>query len=338
MIFEIDKSGEKEPERLKSSTLKDQGWNELDLQKYLFENLEHFIGKDLFVIAQSKKWREEPDLIALDKFGDLWIFELKAIAGYSDNLLQVLRYSQIHGAFDIDHLDHIYRRHHPKSDSLLSDFTRNFAYTSPSSVAEWTPRVAKKHHLVVVVNQTDGETLTAIEHWQNQGLDIRVWLYEVYPGDDAKFRIDLPDLYHRGIKISSSSSQVFLVNTDRRYNAESEPYMLKHHRALATSPDYMPKINRLATGSRVLLYRSGEGIIAGGTATAEKKNDFLGEKPIRYVQLKDFFLLETSIKPAESKALFNQNLPVIGTISAISNAVADRVWDEALKRRKLSDT
>jgi hypothetical protein len=112
MIYEVDKLGKEKPQRLQSSTLKAEGWNEAQLQEYLFRHLEDLVGPDLFVIGQSKKWKEQPDLIALDKFGDLWIFELKAITGYSENLVQALRYCQIYGALSIDELDDIYRDDH----------------------------------------------------------------------------------------------------------------------------------------------------------------------------------------------------------------------------------
>ena len=47
------------------------------------------------IIMQSRQWQEEPDLMAIDRDGHLYIFELKAWESQPENLLQVLRYGQI---------------------------------------------------------------------------------------------------------------------------------------------------------------------------------------------------------------------------------------------------
>src|SRR5207248_3006771 len=94
MIFEIQRNGKAAPKPIKTSSLTDEGWNEKDLENYLRENLPKLISDDLMVIGQSRPYQPEADLLALDRHGDLWIFELKKVATSSDNLLQVMRYSQ----------------------------------------------------------------------------------------------------------------------------------------------------------------------------------------------------------------------------------------------------
>ncbi len=54
---------------------------------------------------QSRSWQEKPDLMAVDKNGNLFIFALKAWESQSSNLLQALRYGQIHGAMKCPELD-----------------------------------------------------------------------------------------------------------------------------------------------------------------------------------------------------------------------------------------
>ena len=49
---------------------------------------------DLMTIFQERKWQEEPDIIAMNGQGDLYIFELKRIQSNEDNILQLLRYAQ----------------------------------------------------------------------------------------------------------------------------------------------------------------------------------------------------------------------------------------------------
>jgi hypothetical protein len=274
-------------------------------------------------------------LVALDRFGDLWIFELKAITGASENLLQALRYSQIYGLYTIDDLDRVYRRHNPNQSSLVSEFCQNYGYTTRDAIVEWTAKIGKKHHLVVVTNGTDEDTLSAIAHWQSQGMDIRAWLYEVYPGSDSCFHLEVPQLYHRGVRISTSKNQVFLVNTDRKHGNETENYMLQRCRAVATSPGWMEQIDRITNGSKVLLYANGIGIIAGGIATAERKDDVVGSEAARYVQLVEFFKVDPPLTQKDVQSLFNWTQPVLRTITVLSNTdnIAEKVWKKALERR-----
>lgn len=72
------------------------GLDERGLQDILFWSLDRLLPDDeLLLVAQSRQWQEEPDLMALDKEGNLYIFELKAWESRSENLLQALRYGQI---------------------------------------------------------------------------------------------------------------------------------------------------------------------------------------------------------------------------------------------------
>ena len=135
MIYRIQRTGTKSPQPIQVSTLKDQGWSEKDLEDYLFKNLPKLVGPDLMVIGQSSPWQPEVDLLALDCEGDLWFFELKAVRSSSDNLLQVLRYSQSYSGLSIDNLSEIYEKFTGDSTrSLAVAFCAYFGYSSPSAI------------------------------------------------------------------------------------------------------------------------------------------------------------------------------------------------------------
>ncbi len=108
MIFEIQRDGKASPRPIKTSSLTDEGWSEKHLENYLRENLPALISDDLMVVAQSRPYQPEADLLALDRQGDLWIFELKKVATSSDNLLQVIRYSQNAANLSVDDLSDLY--------------------------------------------------------------------------------------------------------------------------------------------------------------------------------------------------------------------------------------
>ena len=93
--------------RVTGQRLRDFGLDERDLQDILFHSLDRLLPDvELLLIMQSRRWQEEPDLMAVDKAGQLYIFELKAWESRSENVLQVLRYGQIYASRKVIFLDH----------------------------------------------------------------------------------------------------------------------------------------------------------------------------------------------------------------------------------------
>jgi hypothetical protein len=173
MIYAISKSGKVAPRPVSVQALRNHGWTEKDLENYLFEHLKHIVGSDLMPIGQSSPWQPEVDLLALDYEGDLWLFELKAIESSSENLLQVLRYSQAYSDLSIDDLSTIYEKYKKDSTKAVTvAFCEYFGYSSPFAVQEWGQKIGKKHHLLVVTDGANDETIAAVAHWQRHGLDI----------------------------------------------------------------------------------------------------------------------------------------------------------------------
>src|SRR5438132_14175737 len=129
MIFKIQRNGDIPPKPVKTSSLTEEGWNEKDLENYLRDHLPKFISDDLMIIGQSRPYQPEADLLALDRNGDLWIFELKKVVTSSDNLLQVMRYSQNVANLSVDDLSDIYLPHkRGASNSLVVDFFEHFGF------------------------------------------------------------------------------------------------------------------------------------------------------------------------------------------------------------------
>lgn len=65
-------------QKVKRVTLADIGWKEKDLENLISHNIQDFISSnDLMTIFNERVRQEEPDILALDSAGDLYIFELK---------------------------------------------------------------------------------------------------------------------------------------------------------------------------------------------------------------------------------------------------------------------
>jgi len=77
-------------------------------------------------IFQERKWQEEPDIMAMNGQGDLYIFELKRIQSNEDNILQLLRYAQKFGTYEYTEINKMYQTY--KNDdqfNLLEDLNKN---------------------------------------------------------------------------------------------------------------------------------------------------------------------------------------------------------------------
>lgn len=330
MLFEIRKDKSGAPKPIGASTLTKQQWSEKDLEDYLRENLVNLIGADLMMIGQSRPYQPETDLLALDQNGELWLFELKKVTASSDTLLQVMRYSQNAASFTIDDLDDLYSGYKykkGKGDGLVVDFCENFGFDSPTAAQHWGDKIGRIHHLVVVAEGTDDDAVQSVAHWQKSGLDIQLWPYRVHDGDHETFRLELPDLYIKGRQISKRAPGTFLLNTNRKYQPNAEKFMLDKGCAFANGDKWAPKINHIETGSKVLLYANGAGIIAVGIATAEKRNIPWPGGLGRFVMLRDFRRLKAPFAAASIRKIAeNDNYPLLQTLITLPEQIGEKVW------------
>ena len=331
MLFQIPKKGHIPPTQLKTSDLSAQGWTEKKLEDYLGEHLASLIGEDLWVIRQSRPYQPEADVLALDRQGEIWFFELKKVSTNADNLLQVMRYSQSAAAWSIDELDDLYREYYSQKNhfyqTLLADFCGHFGYENSSP---WEQRIGSAHHLVVIADGIDEEAVQAVAHWQKHGLDIQLWPFRIHDSaTSASFNFELPDLFIKGRQISRTAPGTFLINTNRKNKSSSpeEEYMLEHKCALTSGDHWVPMINHIVSGSKVLLYANRDGIRAIGVATAEKRNTTMHGGPERLVKLRDFRVLSKPLTAAKLRKIAGiENYPLLQTLRRLPDEFGQELW------------
>lgn len=153
--------------------------------------------------------------------------------------------------------------------------------------------------------------------------------------DYARWLLDadvLDSIINKESKVARPRWPLVLVNTGQRWDANLESYTLKRHRA-AVSSALSKQLDRVAIGTRVLLYSNGKGVIAGGMATPQRSLTKFHENRIQYVQLSNFFELREPIRASEIKIRFGVPFPR-HAVTPVSGETAERLWNESWKRRR----
>lgn len=121
MLYKLNEIFNREKyEKVKRVTLAEIGWKEKDLENLISNNIQDFISSnDLMPIFTERARQEEPDILALDRNGELYIFELKRWSGKQENLLQVLRYGQMYGKSTYEELNFLYSKYQHNSNANL---------------------------------------------------------------------------------------------------------------------------------------------------------------------------------------------------------------------------
>ncbi len=315
-----------------SIRLSDFALDERGLQDILFRALDRLIPDDeLLLIMQSRHWREEPDLMAFDARGTLYIFELKAWESQSENILQALRYGQIYGQYNYEQLDQMFRYFYTGKKSLREMHQATFDV----SLAE--DDFNAKQVFVVMTNGVDHKTREAVQYWRSRGLDVRPWVYRVYRDSDQKMLLEISRFTTVDDPYEDIQEGYYIVNTNYRNDPQDHDMMLNEHVAAAFFTPWKEKIARINKGDVVFLYRSGVGVVAVGVANGKlRKRPYQGnpEYPDEdfSMPLSKFELIETPVTAAEIKEICGVNYRFMSTLFSI-DAEAGRKMDTVIRSK-----
>ena len=180
MLYKLDIKGI-DYKKVKRVTLNDINWKECDLQELLSKHIQDLIyANELLTIFNERPRQEEPDILALDKAGDLYIFELKRWSSGQENLLQVLRYGQLFGNSNYNELNELYQKYSKANDSLSDVHERYFGLKNGSCLKR--EDFNQRQHFLIVTNGLDQRTVEAISYWKKNGLNIDgiiYWVFEI---------------------------------------------------------------------------------------------------------------------------------------------------------------
>ena len=294
-------------ERKRTDRLQTFGLDERGLQDILFKSLDRLFPDDeLILLMQSRRWQEEPDLMAVDKAGDLYIFELKAWESQSENLLQVLRYGQLYGSYQYSDLDEMYRRLGGAAQSLAA------AHRDKFEQAVGEEDFNRREIFVVMTNGLDYRTREAIQYWRRTGLDVRPWVYRVYGGQTDEMLLEISAFRVGDNPYEDLAGGYYILNTNIRNSEEDHNDMVANGKAAAYFDPWKFKIERLRKGDVVFLYQSGVGIVAVGEADGKLQKKPYHDNPEHkdeeyFMKLKQFRPVSPALKAADIKRITEIN-------------------------------
>lgn len=246
---------------------------EKHVEEFFATHLQDLIPENqLLLIGQERQYQEEADLLALDRAGTLYIFELKRWQSTSENLLQVLRYGQKFGRYTYSELQQLAVRHQKLQGSLSQRHQIYFDLVAP--LPEGSFNVDQV--FVVVTNGADRDTLEAIKYWSRKRVRIdcvTYKLYEIEGKPHVYFDVYNPE---REVLVEEHPG-TYIVNTNATYRDDAWKDMLSAPKAAAYY-DRKHAVANIPKGSTVYLYHTGIGVIAKGKTTATfRKADYDGD-------------------------------------------------------------
>ncbi|WP_083270823.1 EVE domain-containing protein [Bacillus marinisedimentorum] len=326
MLYYLDDADKKNLRMVKRTNLDQMGWLEQDLEELLSNNIERLLDEQsLMPIFRQRRMQEEPDIMALDKEGTLYIFELKRWKSSSENLLQVLRYGQIFGSSTYEKLEELFKIFNPSAGELLDEHERYFNLQIGKVLKK--EQFNRKQHFLVVTDGTDRKTREAINYWKTTGLNIDSIVYRVYHTDSGEKLLEL-NTYSPEQDVIETEQSSYVLNTNFSNNQASHHDMLDKGKAAAYYAPWKYKINRIQKGDRVFLYQSGKGIVAVGTGTGViNKETYKGESEEEYnTPLWDFKRLKKPVTAAEMKEITESNYMFAQTMFSIDEKKSDLLW------------
>ncbi len=300
------------------------GWKEKDLERLVSKHLQDFISsKDLMTIFNERPRQEEPDILAVDKDGDLYIFELKRWGSNQENLLQVLRYGQLFGNSSYDELNEKYLKYSQGNISLMDAHKQYFGKDASNQITQ--EMFNNKQHFIVMTNGLDQQTVEAIIYWKKNGLTIDAivyWIFEVNGEHYIEF-----NMYSPIESYLEYESSAYVLNTNHNNNPLTTDEMLTEMKAAAYHKGWQEKIEKIQKGDIVFLYKSGAGIVGYGKGSGNyKKQNYNGYTNAETnTPLNGFCTLKRPLSASEMKTICGQGFNFRQTMFSISEENANKL-------------
>ena len=233
------------------------GHVEKDLEELIAKSILDVLFEDasLMPIFRERPFQEEADIYALDKKGELTIFELKRGAAGEGAVHQALRYAQDAGHWSYAQLQAKYQQYSDSESELPLAHQEAFDLEHPLDAKE----INNRQHLVVIGSAADESLISAVDYWKRQGISINFLPYRIYDlGGEQYFEFfALPYDKHK----NPADAKGVLFDTNRSWDEESIWYMMENRRVAAFG-DAKRFVEHIYPGDIVFFSHGRVGIVA----------------------------------------------------------------------------
>lgn len=248
---------------------------EKDLENLLAENLNDLYMEDaqLMPIFQERQRQEEPDLLAVDKNGNLVVFELKRGEVKGDTTIQVMRYTQNYGQKSYFELNKIYKKYNLTGLELKNAHKEAFGLDKALDESEFN----KKQKMVIVGNSLDISLINAVEYWKNKKLDIDFLPYRFYKINDEIYFEFFAKPYDYHLNVLDKKGIMFDTCSTHIKDAVWKMFCDRKISAYNSASKFVKSFNK---GDYVFYYHKGWGIIGAGIIKSSQPKEILSNKEI----------------------------------------------------------
>jgi hypothetical protein len=250
--------------------MSDLGNLEKDLENLLAAHLLDvlFEGAILMPIFQQRALQAEADIYALNRDGDLFIFELKRGTAGGDAMLQVLRYAQDAGRWTFAELERKYSTYRVSTPPLSLAETHRDAFNLDFPLPR--DQFNRRQHLYVVGNAADEDLMAAVDYWKRNGLSAEFLPYRIYEiaGEHYFEFFALPYDWHQ----NPAGIKGVLFDTNRSYDENCIWEMMEHKRVAAYG-DTKEVVRRLNVRDIVFFSHKNVGLVAAAEVVGPVKQE-----------------------------------------------------------------
>lgn len=237
-----------------------------------------FEGNELMPIFQERLRQEEADIYALNKQGDLIIFELKRDGAGSDAVHQALRYCEKSAHWKYDRLQNMLSTYTKgKSVNLQEEHRLNFDLDHHLEKSAFN----NQQRLIVVGNASSENLIRNVDYWKSKGILIDFIPYRIYELKNGDKKEHYFEFYSIPYDQHSNPAHIkgVIFDTNLSYDADGIWYMCENSRVAAFG-DQMEIVKYLKKNDIVFLYHKNQGIIAAGKVTSNKVTEDEGEEAL----------------------------------------------------------
>lgn len=267
--------------KLKNQKLEPVGWtdfggSEKELEDLIANSLLDvlFEQPSLMPLVQERKGQPVADIYALDRQGDLFIFEIKVGKAVTEAVQQILRYAQAAGRWSYHRLNGLFG-----DEELVKAHQDAFQLEEPLATSDFNTR----QHLMIVGNSANEELMNAVDYWKKKGILIDFIPYRIYNICREWYLefFSIPMDRHT----NPNDARGILFDTNRTYSEKAVWYMIDNSRVAAFG-DSRKFAGYVKPGDIVFLSHRGQGIIAAGRVKKGKvKEDKRKEAWYRDIEL-----------------------------------------------------